>query len=397
MCGSCCVKDLRYQDGKLQMLKGNSWSDVPGEPASTLPPSLPPTSEETPPTQTIACYKANGVWEVMKAFTDALILSVTGANLTPLHPYQSFQNEYGVGLKADNFKLWEFMADHFTDDPDVGVAWGEHEETIKADFICAAQDAFSKFPILTDDDYDWIAAYDFDSPSAVLDDFMTAMLSVPETAAWAEAAGYHVFSMIGECNCTGDSPFVPDDGTSEPDAGCIKVFPAVLAFSAYDGQNFGANYEYAIDNPSGVIVTNQHGKTEPTGNNGSGSDVFQLGLMFRISTGAQIIGVRWDWSSPYTQGTAGRTYQWVLGDYDNESGASHHTIADETISAGSSGTITQAASGDWVTRSDILLSAFATATEGSLNEVSIKNVQFHIKSEADGFEGWVRAGEQLCE
>ena len=252
MCsGGCCIKDLRWEGGKLQMLKGNAWSDVPGSPSTSLPPNLPPVDEEAEPTQSIACYKANGVWEVLKAFTDALVLSITGTNLTPLHPYQSFQNEYGIGLKADNFKLWEFMAEHYTDDPDVVTDWVEHEEAVKADFICLAQDAFSKFPLLSDDDYEWLAAYDFDSPSAVLDDFMTSALSVPEIAAWAEAASFHVFSQVGECDCAGSEPVPPPQ--TEPNEGEFGLYEGELIGSISTGMN--PTDSRAAANPMGVKVS----------------------------------------------------------------------------------------------------------------------------------------------
>lgn len=215
-------------------------------------PSLPPDDQlPTDPTSTIACQKATGVWQVIEDFADALIASFEGLSLTPLNSTRKFFTDYGSNLKAQNWRVLEFISNHFTDDPDIGEAWEEHKETTKADFICAAQDAFSKFPLLSDADYEWLFAYDFDSPSALLDDFLTDVLEVPENAAWSESSTYHVFAQVGTCSCTGDEPIPPPQ--TEPLEGEFGLFAGEVVGNITTSMTPAGSR--ADDNPRGTKIS----------------------------------------------------------------------------------------------------------------------------------------------
>lgn len=201
-----------------------------------------------------------------------------------------------------------------------------------------------------------------------------------------------------DCGCVDYEPVTPPvDPALPPDDGCIKVYPAELCLAPYDGQNMSAPLSYW----TGFELFGTHGDgvyiTGAAGNNGAGADLFRVGALFEISAGAQIIEVRWDWSSaPYVQGTDGRTYQFSVYAWAN-SAANSVVSYDVTVTGGTGATVTVPVSGDWVTRSHVAIGAFCTASTGNPNQVKMRNVQFRIKSIADGFDGWVSAGQNLCD
>lgn len=233
-----CTGEQYYKDDR-----GNIHIVTPA--TSDSVPSLPPVPPDMPETQTNACYKANGVWQVIEDFTDAMIASFSGLSLTPLNSTRKFFTDYGANLKSKNWRVLEFLGNHYTDDPDINEDWEAHKAGLKSAFICAAQDAFAKFPLLTDSDFAWFMAYDFDSPSALLDDFLTDLLEVPENAAWAEAASYHVFAQEGVCDCVGSEP-APDPDALE--TGCIRL--ELVRFTPILG-----NWNIEAETPNSVIAS----------------------------------------------------------------------------------------------------------------------------------------------
>lgn len=405
-----CTNNVRYCDGNLEYrgedglwhtLDIASAANVPDEPAEE---DLPPVAGDN------SCQKAWAVWEALEEYMDGLLATIPGWEVIPIPP------EVVVSIPKNPIKwLYDFhksypeleyktaatlveMATWFPYDfGEINEQWVGEKDTLRDEIVCAMQDVMTREPKLSDKEIQQFKDYTiFNASGNTLEVLYGIMKHVMSESRLKERATSYVMGAEKVCSCAGDEPYSPPDGTEPPDEGCIKVYPGELAQAFYNGESWSYLYTDALAGETGVKVSENLWKTEARGSNGSGSDYFTVGMLFEVDPSAEIIEVRWDWSSSHALGSTGRNYQWAVRDYANDA-ANSNLVDDQTISTGQSGTVTQALSGIYVTRSRVLLSAFALATSGNTIEISIRNIQFHIRSIADGFDGWVRAGEELCE
>lgn len=192
------IKDIRIEGGKLIKVLCDGTEEVVGDiTGRDTPVDVPDPDEGEPPASDNACYKANGVWNVISDFADTLI-QVLANNSNPLAAYQEFQSAY-AGLDEDNWQLWSFLNDHWGDD--VGNAWTANKSALKNDFICTMANRFDKTPRLSDAELSYIKVYDFDSTSGSLDGFLTDVLKVPEAAYYKRVAAMYAETELGDCPC----------------------------------------------------------------------------------------------------------------------------------------------------------------------------------------------------
>lgn len=182
-------------------------------------PSLPPDDELPAPSSGIACYKANALWHEFEAFSNALVLQWSDSSDMVIG-YAAFQANY-AHLDADNWQLFNFFKNHGADnEATLSTKWAEHKADLKELFICWAQDQLGKEPTLSDAEIDLAKTYDFDTDTALLDDFLTDVWAVIERKALKERASQYIIGEQGECNCAGSEPAPDPDVTP---SGCISL------------------------------------------------------------------------------------------------------------------------------------------------------------------------------
>lgn len=269
-------------------------------PPDTVPPNLPPENPDIPVTQTLACFKANGVWEILK---DAMQAVVDTDNPTALRSIYAILQKDAAYVDWDNWKLFQFAGSYSAlyDWDTVKADWQTHQAALQADFVCYFQDQFNKTQTLSDDEYEEAMVYDFDSPSANLDDFLTDFITTIEKKAYQESAAYFVQGSLGICDCIGGSS---NEANLPPAAGCLKVYPVTVlkAIPALDMQagvtvlellsnQFDLNQE-----PTGVKLTELNWSHGARMHNDGGSDFFGFGMLLQCAPGTLITSLRFEYN-----------------------------------------------------------------------------------------------------
>lgn len=412
-CGSSA--NVRYCEDTGLEYRG---SDGVWRPIAVIADGVTPDDEtpvgETPPPEINqnACEKAHALWDTLFRYMEAVEETVPVFDFDPI-PVSIEMSQFSawwvvnMSLRHPEMPIKKVQAALYSMPqwfaaPNLHVEMDflrANQDLLAADFTCAMYNSLSKEPKLTDSDLEKAYAYEWDTGREHLSNMMGATLHyLISEDHMKEQAALYVRAAIHTCDCLSDGAPTPppSDGTEPPADGCIKVYPPGFALSPYNGQNFGGTIEYALSHELyGVKINDNRYETQAAGNNGSGSDLFRLGLLYILSEDTEIIQVRWDWSSPYAQGTNSRQYQPVVGSWAVES-SPMATPYQSAINTGQSGSLVASINGFYTVRYAILISAFAVASTGNQNKITLSNIQFRIKHATSGFEGWVAAGTDLC-
>ena len=302
MCVKCKHKVFYDPDKNLLYYMDEGCNKLPvpagvlggGTGGSTVPigggvPDLPPLDPDEVPSAGVACFKANGLWVLLKRFTDAAISVITDVG-----NFDSSYAEMGRNfpdLKMNNWTAIQFFSKwNDSDAPALVDAWEEHEEAIKEAFLCSLQDKFDKHGRLSDGEYTFAVNHDFDSPSGVLDDFLTDLMEVIEKKQMQEHAAYYAKMEQGECDCVGDSPTPPPPDVPE---GFTKILwvGAPSHFAPESPESHPTPQVIFDANFPGALQTGAQSWESKIGSNGSNH---ALSLMFYFShPGARITNYKY--------------------------------------------------------------------------------------------------------
>lgn len=218
MCGKCDGA-MRYDESTntIYYRKNGQWIPLPVDalPDQTIP--APDPNNPTPNSSDNACYKANGIWNYISRAFDVLTFYANASTFADDN-YYDFQR-HAADVDADNAKLFKFFID-WTDGiltegihPDTMLHWESNLSFIRQDFICLAQNAFSKGDRLTNDDYATMLeiADDLDTGNNQLNDLLYDVVKVVERKAYDLAAYNAVQAQIGTCNCGNTGNTLPDE------------------------------------------------------------------------------------------------------------------------------------------------------------------------------------------
>lgn len=159
--GCCCIKDIRIQDGQLQVLKSGVWETIDGYSqqggnSGNVPPIDPETETST---QSNACYKATGIWSAIEKATTALINAWDGNY--PVFPlmYAAYQAD-STAPPTDNADLSAYLSGLLVGgasiadiDAALQTNWENNSQVIKQQWLAWAINGLSSEPRLTDADY----------------------------------------------------------------------------------------------------------------------------------------------------------------------------------------------------------------------------------------------------
>jgi hypothetical protein len=257
-------------------------------------PTLPPVNPDLPVTQDLACYKANGVWDVLNQFAEAMF-NITWVGNLFLYSYAEFGRAY-PHLKANNLSHLNFWRQHADDDKsDMQDDWNLYKDEIKAAMICFLSNIFEKSQYLTTPDLaalktDWA----FETESEALNDWLLDLLFVPENTMYQEYAAYYADNQMGECDCAGSEPTPPVPPIA---AGCVRVQPGLIVHPAFS--DIGTFTPTTIKpDPFGVKV----GETTYQGQVGVSDEILDgadpdrpaaaFAVMWRLESGMRVKGIR---------------------------------------------------------------------------------------------------------
>lgn len=223
-----CGSNVRFNecDGTLEYKSSDgTWLPVPPM-AGDIQVGEIPDDVAPLPSGTVACAKANGLWDLTEKYFNAVIETAPPAILgyrIPATWWAEMLSEPGLSVREVETAII-LGAPDFQGDWDAAIAWWDaNRADIKALFICKAQDAMSKTANATDSDMAYYRAYNqWDTGSDSLDLKLYALANgIPkDSAVKAQLKAYATKPDDFVCDCVGGTP-APDP--DELPTGCIRL------------------------------------------------------------------------------------------------------------------------------------------------------------------------------